>query len=60
MCVFRKIKHFFVCISLLCIYLWYRTDHFGSLRSKREEIIADLLDEMNLANMSCEFLQRIG
>jgi hypothetical protein len=35
-------------------------DYFGSLRSKREEIIADLLDEMNLTNMSRKFLQWIG
>ncbi len=34
--------------------------NFGSLCSEQEEIIADLLDEMNLANMSCEFLQRKG
>jgi hypothetical protein len=34
--------------------------NFGSLCSKREEIIADLLNEMNLANMSRKFQQRIG
>ncbi len=34
--------------------------NFGSPHSKREEIIANLLDEMNLANMSCKFLQRKG
>ncbi len=34
--------------------------NFGSPRSKREEIITDLLDEMNLANMSRKFLQRKG
>jgi hypothetical protein len=34
--------------------------NFGSPRSEREEIIADLLDEVNLANMSHKFLQQIG
>ena len=34
--------------------------NFGSLRSKQEEIITDLLNEMNLANMSHKFLQQIG
>jgi hypothetical protein len=34
--------------------------NFGSPRSKREEIIVDLLDKMNLANMSRKFLQRKG
>jgi hypothetical protein len=34
--------------------------NFGSPRSKREEIIADLLNKMNLAKMSRKFLQRIG
>jgi hypothetical protein len=34
--------------------------NFGSPRSKREEIIADLLNKMNLADMSCKFLQRKG
>jgi hypothetical protein len=34
--------------------------NFGSPCSKGEEIIVDLLDEMNLANMSCKFLQRKG
>ncbi len=34
--------------------------NFGSQRSEREEIIPDLLDKMNLANMSHKFLQRVG
>ncbi len=34
--------------------------NFGSPRSKWEEIIADLLNKMNLANMSHKFLQWIG
>jgi hypothetical protein len=34
--------------------------NFGFPCSEREEIIADLLNEMNLANMSHKFLQRIG
>jgi hypothetical protein len=34
--------------------------NFGSPRSEQEEIIADLLDKMNLADMSRKFLQWIG
>ncbi len=32
--------------------------NFGSPRSEREEIIVDLLDEINLANISQKFCQR--
>jgi hypothetical protein len=34
--------------------------NFGSLRTEREETIADLLDKINLFDMSCKYAQQWG
>ena len=34
--------------------------NFGSPQTKWEETIVDLLDKINLVNMSCKYIQRQG